>query len=59
MITYVLVLMVAMNRAGAMSVVVDFPTYEACKFAGEAFKTAAKKEQEPRFYCFPAEGRGE
>lgn len=59
MITYVLVLVLGYSSGTAMSVVVDFPTYEACKFAGEASKAAAKKEQKPRFYCFPAEGRGE
>lgn len=50
---YILVLLVSMSREGAMTAIPGFSSRESCESAGAAFtKEAAKREYEPRFYCF-------
>jgi len=49
---YTLVLLVWMNRGGAMTSIPGFPDRATCESAGVAFVFEAKAEDRPRFYCF-------
>lgn len=57
---FLLVLVITVNGAPAMTSVPDFTDDSACTSAGAGFvQKAIKREQSARFYCVPYVGRGE
>jgi len=55
---YILVMVLQMNRGGAMTSVPDFTDIVACEKAGRAWQEQAGVP-DALFYCVPYTGRGE